>query len=80
MIPGSQNSRILGHLAGGRMLTPISALRLFDCLRLGGRIHELRLRGYPIHTEIVELSSGKRIARYRMGRLGKKKPLGGHIS
>jgi len=41
----SQNTLILGHLARGRSLTPLQALRLFDCLRLGGRIHELRERG-----------------------------------
>lgn len=61
---GSQNARILGHLAHGRNLTPLSALRLFDCLRLGGRIHELRGRGHKIKSEMVTLSNKKRVASY----------------
>jgi hypothetical protein len=72
MTPGSQNERILGHLRRGRTLTPLSAIRLFDCLRLGGRIHELRTLGFDIRTEKLELSSGKRIARYSLGQ--KKAP------
>jgi len=70
---GSQCDRIARYLQRGRTLTPLSALRLFDCLRLGGRIHELRRRGYRIKTELVEISRDKRIARYS---LAQKKGLG----
>jgi hypothetical protein len=66
MIPGSQCDRIARHLQKGRSLTPLSALRLFDCLRLGGRIHELRGLGLRIKTEIIEVSGEKRIARYSL--------------
>ena len=62
----SQNERIARYLQRGRTLTPLSALRLFDCLRLGGRIHDLRRQGYRIKSEIIEISGGKRIARYRL--------------
>jgi len=61
---GSQCARILGHLAHGKKLTPISALRLFDCLRLGGRIHELRRRGHKIRREMIDLANGKIVAQY----------------
>jgi hypothetical protein len=64
--PGSQASLILAHLARGKTLTPLSALHLFDCWRLGGRIHELRTRGWDIQTKAQMLPSGKLIARYSM--------------
>jgi hypothetical protein len=63
---GSQNSRILRYLALGHTLTPAQAYIRFDCLRLGGRILELRHRGHNIRTEMVELKNGKRVARYWM--------------
>lgn len=64
--PGSQNDCILQHLLAGESLTPLGALELFDCLRLGGRIHELRELGYAIETEIIELPNKKRIAQYSL--------------
>jgi hypothetical protein len=64
IIPGSQNDRILRHLKAGKVLTPLSALRLFDCLRLGGRIYELRRHGYRIHSAICKTATGKRVAVY----------------
>lgn len=66
MTHGSQCERIARYLQRGRTLTPLSALRLFDCLRLGGRIRDLRKRGYRIKTELVKVSGNKRIARYRL--------------
>ncbi|MDR5728305.1 MAG: helix-turn-helix domain-containing protein [Terriglobia bacterium] len=68
----SQCERIARYLQRGRTLTPLSALRLFDCLRLGGRIHQLRGKGYRIKTDIIEISGGKRIARYSLAQ--KKAP------
>lgn len=68
MIAGSQNDRIVRYLARGKTLTPLSAQRLFDCLRLGGRIHELRRLGFRIRTETLELSNGKRVARYSLAK------------
>jgi hypothetical protein len=74
MIEGSQADLIARYLRRGRSLTPLSALRLFGCLRLGGRIYELRQReGLRIRTEIIEVSGQKRIARYS---LATKKALG----
>lgn len=61
----SQNRIIAEHLLGGKSLTSLEALELCGCLRLSGRIHDLRGRGMPISTEMVEIN-GKRVARYSM--------------
>jgi hypothetical protein len=65
---GSQNARILGYLAHGKTLTPISALRLFDCWALSSRVSELRRRGHKIKRQMVDLSSGKSVAQYSLKR------------
>ena len=44
----SQKAHILEHLRSGRELTPLSALHLFGCLRLGARVMELRREGWRI--------------------------------
>jgi len=45
----SQNERIKQHLEMGRSITPLAALRLYGCLRLGARIYDLkRKRGMEI--------------------------------
>lgn len=62
----SQAQRILNHLRAGKHLTPIEALSRFSCLRLSGRILELREAGYRIHTRMVRLAGGKRVAKYHM--------------
>lgn len=63
----SQRLRVLRHLAKGKSLTPLNALRLFGTLRLSGRIKELRDEGWPIETEMVTVS-GARVAKYRIAR------------
>ena len=44
----SQEKKILEYLLAGNTLTPIEALNMFGCFRLGARICELRQRGYEI--------------------------------
>ena len=61
---GNQSAEILRYLQGGNSLTPIGALRLFGCFRLGARIWDLKRDGYDIKTEMVTLESGKRVAMY----------------
>jgi len=61
----SQCKSILNHLEQGKSLTPLEALTKFGCLRLGGRIYDLRKHGY-IRTEMIKTKSGKHIARYWM--------------
>ena len=48
----SQNEMILNYLTTHpNGLTPQDAMSLFGCMRLSGRIHDLREMGYNIITE-----------------------------
>lgn len=60
--------RILRYLQSGGTLTPLEALRLFDCLSLSQRCGELKRQGWPIISELVKVGSGKKVARYSMAR------------
>lgn len=52
----SQNEQILHYLqTHKRGLTQYKALERFGCLRLSGRIHDLREAGYQIMTNIIEV-------------------------
>jgi hypothetical protein len=62
----SQPTQILGHLMHRGSLTPLQAIKRFNCLRLSGRILELRKCGYSIETELVKTHTGKMVARYSM--------------
>lgn len=64
--PGTQNYRIIKYLSRGRTLTPMSALRLFNCWALSSRVAELRPKGYRIKRRMVDLPNGKTVARYSM--------------
>jgi hypothetical protein len=62
----SQNKEIKNWLETGNSITPIDALNLFGCFRLGARIHDLKNKfGVNIKTEIVE-SGNKRFAKYSL--------------
>lgn len=61
----SQNEQIKAHLEAGKSLTAIEALHLFGCLRLSGRIHDLKEAGMNIHSERVK-RNGKHIAEYSL--------------
>jgi hypothetical protein len=62
----SQNNLIRQHLESGKILTSLDALRRFGCLRLSGRIHNLRHdHGLPIKSEMVD-REGKRVAEYSL--------------
>lgn len=66
---GSQCAAILAHLKAGHRITPAQAFQDFHCLRLGGRIKDLRNAGHPIITEMITVKttpSGRpvRVARY----------------
>ena len=64
----SQYEAIRRHLEAGQSITSLGALRLFNCLRLSGRIHELRADGLPIETTRVVTKSGKVIASYHLNK------------
>ena len=44
----------------------IEALDEVRCFRLGGRIYDLKARGYEIETRMVTVPSGARVASYRL--------------
>jgi hypothetical protein len=69
----SQNEKVKEHLVSGKSITPLEALRLFGCLRLGARIWDLRRKhGLPVVTEIVKGEQGKHYANihYKRNRRG----------
>lgn len=59
----SQKQAVLSHLKEYGSITPLEALKLYGCLRLGARISDLRDEGYEITTDIAK---GKRYAIYRL--------------
>ena len=59
----SQRDKILRALLCNEEVTPLSMFRRFGCLRLSGRILEIRKDGYPVKTNIVE-ARDKRYASY----------------
>lgn len=60
----SQTERILAHLLEGKAITPLEALELFGCLRLGARISDLRKGGVEIKSKFVTTSTGKHVKQY----------------
>lgn len=62
----TQTAQILAHLKKGRSITPIDALRDFQCFRLGARVWDLKKEGHNIVKEMVEVPSGKRVASYTL--------------
>lgn len=61
----SQCEDILRHLQSGQPITPLEALERFGCMRLGGRIYDLKKSGHKIRTDLVE-KNGKRFASYTL--------------
>ena len=63
----SQNSKIAEYLKQGNSITPLDALNLFGCLRLGARIADIKERyGLNIISDRVTTQTGKRVASYRI--------------
>jgi len=61
----TQKEAILRHLQSGRAITPLEALELYGCFRLGARIWELRDEGYEIKSENVKQGK-KTFSSYRL--------------
>jgi hypothetical protein len=60
----NQEERILAYLQKGNKLTPMQALKKFECWALSSRISNLRKEGHPIETEIIRTPTDKYVARY----------------
>lgn len=59
----TQCSQILEHIQTNGSITPLEALELYGCFRLGARVWDLRHEGFDIETEIIE-RNGKHYAKY----------------
>lgn len=62
----SQEAAILKHLESGRTITALEAFKLYGCLRLSGRIYDLKEQGYKIKPEMIQVGPRKRVARYKL--------------
>ena len=63
----TQCQRILAYLQTGRSITQLEALRLFQTMRLGARIADLKAKGYNITSILVkDANTGKRYSSYRL--------------
>lgn len=62
---GTQINDILKHLQSGLPLTPIEAMKRYQCMRLAAVVHTLRDRGYAIITTMTG-NGRKRYATYSM--------------
>ena len=74
--PISQKAYIIAYLKQGYGITPLEALRIFQCNRLAARIYGLRRDGWDIKTDIVTTPSGKRVARYTLTDPAQAEPTG----
>ncbi len=61
----SQIELIKAHLQSGRSITPLQALRMYGCLRLGARIYDLKQEGLDIDSHLVR-KNGKQFAEYSL--------------
>jgi Helix-turn-helix domain len=61
----SQEDMILEYLRKGNSITPLEALNMFGCFRLGARIWDLKSKGHNIIEETVH-DNGKHYGRYRL--------------
>lgn len=68
----TQNQRILAYLDAHESITQIEALNALGIMRLASRISDLRKKGCPITSELVEVRNryGEtcRVKRYSMQR------------
>jgi hypothetical protein len=60
----SQNQMILAYMKSGKSITPLEALNLFGCFRLGARCFDLRSQGIQIKSEFVTLPNQKKVKKY----------------
>ena len=61
----SQEDLIIDHLKTGQAITPLDALNMYGCFRLGARIFDLKERGYPIEKTMIH-NNGKKYASYKL--------------
>ena len=62
----TQAEAILRRLLTGEHITPLEALDGVGSFRLSARIYDLKRRGWPIVSQLVETGGGKRVSSYWM--------------
>ena len=61
----SQQQNIKDYLLAGHTITPLEALEMFGCFRLGAQIFDLKKKGMPIDMKMKkDENTGKRYAVY----------------
>jgi hypothetical protein len=60
----SQKDVLLKALQSGQSLTTLEALQQYGVMALSQRMTELQRAGYPVKSEMIDLPTGKRVARY----------------
>ena len=60
----SQREELLKALQRGECLTTLEALQRYGVMALSQRMTELQRAGYPVKSEMIDLPTGKRVARY----------------
>lgn len=61
----SQEKLILNYLQNGGKITPLEALNKFVCLRLSGRIYDLKRKVYNIKSNRIIVNK-KQVAQYSL--------------
>jgi len=62
----SQTTQILWYLKEGKTLTPIDALNMFGCFRLGARIFDIKKMGFNISSKLITTSTNKVVSEYKL--------------
>ncbi len=62
----SQETQILKYLKEGYSITQLEALSRFDCLRLSGKIFNLKAKGHDIAMIRFKTPQGKNVAKYSL--------------
>ena len=60
----TQCEQVLAHIKTHGSITPLEALQLYGCMRLGARVWDLQREGHAIESEPFHLANGKTVARY----------------
>lgn len=62
----AQTAYILKHMQDGLRISPMTAMKLFGCMRLGARIYDLRQMGHKIESQMVKAKNAMGVStRYK---------------
>lgn len=61
----SQLKQIRHHLESGKSITPLQAQRLYGCMRLAARIHDLKAKGIAVISKPLHVGTAV-VAKYSL--------------